>query len=54
LCSDGLTDMVEESDILGTLTGGCTLRAKSETLIALAKAAGGKDNVTVVLSAVFG
>jgi len=54
LCSDGLTDMVEETDIWGTLTGDCPLPTKSDALIALAKAAGGKDNVTVVLSAVFG
>lgn len=52
LCSDGLTDMVEDATVLSALTAEGTLRAKSGALIQLAKQAGGKDNVTVVLSAV--
>lgn len=52
LCSDGLTDMVPESDILSALSGETALDEKSEALIQLAKQAGGKDNVTVALSAV--
>jgi PPM family protein phosphatase len=52
LCSDGLTDMIEESAIMATMNMPGTLREKTETLIRLAKSAGGKDNVTVVLSAV--
>ena len=52
LCSDGLTDMIEESAILATMSTQGALREKTETLIRLAKSAGGKDNVTVVLSAV--
>ncbi|WP_319525591.1 Stp1/IreP family PP2C-type Ser/Thr phosphatase [uncultured Desulfosarcina sp.] len=52
LCSDGLTDMVPESDILSVLTGEKALDEKSEALIRLAKQAGGKDNVTVALSAI--
>ena len=50
LCSDGLTDMVEDiqiSQVLG-LQGDVTL--KSEHLVDLAKKAGGKDNITVVLA----
>lgn len=53
LCSDGLTDMVEDSDILSSLIDDRPLRNKTDGLIALAKAAGGKDNVTVVLAYVF-
>ncbi|MBC2713104.1 MAG: Stp1/IreP family PP2C-type Ser/Thr phosphatase [Desulfosarcina sp.] len=52
LCSDGLTDMVEEAAALAVLSTDGTLREKSESLIQLAKQAGGKDNVTVVLSAI--
>lgn len=52
LCSDGLTDMVEESSVLSTLSTNTSLRERSDSLIQLAKQAGGKDNVTVVLSAV--
>jgi PPM family protein phosphatase len=52
LCSDGLTDMIEESAILATINTQGALHEKTETLIRLAKTAGGKDNVTVVLSAI--
>lgn len=52
LCSDGLTDMVSESDVFSTLCADGTLSDKSAALIKLAKQAGGKDNVTVVLSVV--
>lgn len=51
LCSDGLTDMVEESALSAVLRAEGKLSEKPETLIQLAKQAGGKDNVTVVLSA---
>ena len=50
LCSDGLTDMVEDSDILSVLNNNRPLNTKSNDLIALSKAAGGKDNITVVLA----
>ena len=52
LCSDGLTDMVAESQILETMSAQGPLHEKSEALIRLAKQAGGKDNVTVALSEV--
>jgi protein phosphatase len=52
LCSDGLTDMVLETDILSILRDEKALDQKSEALIRLAKEAGGKDNVTVALSAI--
>ena len=53
LCSDGLTDMVEDTHISKILSENRPLKDKSSELIALAKAAGGKDNVTVVLAHVF-
>jgi PPM family protein phosphatase len=52
LCSDGLTDMIEDSAVADALTANGSLGDKSAALIQMAKAAGGKDNVTVVLSAI--
>ena len=52
LCSDGLTDLVEDSEINGVLNLNGDLGLKSEHLIDLAKKAGGKDNITVVLAEV--
>jgi len=49
LCSDGLTDMVEDAGILSVLTSTPLLTQKAEKLVELAKAAGGHDNITVVL-----
>ncbi|MCP5003566.1 MAG: Stp1/IreP family PP2C-type Ser/Thr phosphatase [Planctomycetes bacterium] len=50
LCSDGLTDMVDDSDIENTLTSSSeNVSKKVEHLINLANEAGGKDNITVVL-----
>jgi len=49
LCSDGLTDMVNASDITSILTQNLTLAQKTQALIEAANEAGGKDNITVVL-----
>ena len=49
LCSDGLTDMVDEAAIGEVLSSLGTCAEKGERLIELAKAAGGYDNITVVL-----
>jgi len=49
LCSDGLTDMVEDHSIQETLSSTYSLADKVELLIESAKSAGGKDNITVVL-----
>ncbi len=49
LCSDGLTDMVDDSAIRNILVSTQPLQSKMESLIGAALAAGGKDNVTVVL-----
>jgi protein phosphatase len=50
LCSDGLTDMVEDIEILKILEQSGQLSDKVLQLIGLAKEAGGKDNITVVLA----
>lgn len=49
LCTDGLTNMVDEDDILHTLKEKNDLQWKADRLIAKALEAGGEDNVTVVL-----
>lgn len=50
LCSDGLTDMVEDIHIEKILARDNDLDLKSEQLIETAKSYGGKDNITVVLA----
>lgn len=52
LCSDGLTDMVEDDQILEILLSDIDIHRKTEKLIEMAKAAGGHDNITVVLTAI--
>jgi serine/threonine protein phosphatase PrpC len=49
LCSDGLTDMVDDMFIQETLLPNVSLQSKVERLIELANSAGGYDNVTVIL-----
>lgn len=49
LCSDGLTDMVNNSSMTSILIGEKNLQDKAKDLIAAANEAGGKDNITVVL-----
>jgi protein phosphatase len=49
LCSDGLTDMLPDETIADALLPDAPVENKTARLIDLAKAAGGLDNVTVVL-----
>lgn len=49
LCSDGLTDMVDDVSIAEVVSTEKTHPEKVERLIALAKLSGGKDNITIVL-----
>jgi serine/threonine protein phosphatase PrpC len=49
LCSDGLTSMISEQEISQILASAPNLRAAGDRLIDGANAAGGKDNITVVL-----
>jgi protein phosphatase len=53
LCSDGLTDMVPDNQIRDILCSGIDIHRKVEKLIETAKLAGGTDNITVVLAAVY-
>jgi protein phosphatase len=50
LCSDGLTDMIADETIEQVLALDGDLGLKTEHLVDLAKKAGGKDNITVVLT----
>ena len=53
LCSDGLSDMVEDDDIHLTFsTFGANLEAVAKHLIQLANDNGGKDNISVVMAQV--
>jgi protein phosphatase len=49
LCSDGLTDMVDDASIQEVLVAPLGLEQKVEKLIELAKSAGSYDNITSVL-----
>jgi len=49
LCSDGLTDMVDDDSIKNIISLPLTLRQRVNQLIASAKSAGGVDNITVIL-----
>src|SRR5205807_10086812 len=50
LCSDGLTSMVTEEQVEEILRGSMDLKVAAQQLIDEANAAGGRDNITVVLS----
>jgi protein phosphatase len=50
LCTDGLSDLVAEGSIAEILQSAATAQVACDQLIAAALAAGGRDNVTVVLA----
>jgi len=50
LCSDGLTNMVPEGEILKVLLSFKTIADKCDRLIKVANRRGGKDNVSVILA----
>jgi serine/threonine protein phosphatase PrpC len=49
LCSDGLTDLVWDDEILRTIRSKKDLKSAAEALVELANKRGGHDNITVVL-----
>lgn len=51
LCSDGLSGMLTDEEIAGTVRGGGVTAETVDTLIARANEAGGTDNITAVLAA---
>ena len=48
LCSDGLTNMVDDEEILKIMNSSKDLQKNAETLVRMANDAGGNDNITVV------
>jgi serine/threonine protein phosphatase PrpC len=49
LCSDGLTDMLDDAEITRQLSAPRSLVAMSQSLVNEANRRGGKDNITVIL-----
>ena len=49
LCSDGLTNMVDDEMILRIIKNGGNLRDRVEELVETANMNGGKDNISVVI-----
>lgn len=49
LCTDGLTDMVWDDEILHVITTRSSLKSMAEDLVAQANERGGRDNITVIL-----
>lgn len=50
LCSDGLTDLIEDREIVKVLLSDSEIASKAAQLVEMANSAGGKDNITVVLA----
>lgn len=49
MCSDGLSDLLDEEEIQKILTDELSLKDKAQIFIETAKEKGGQDNITVVL-----
>lgn len=49
MCSDGLSDMMEDASITRILQNGTSLNQMSEELVCQANENGGRDNITVLL-----
>ena len=49
MCSDGLSDMVDDGEIAGILDSEDALDQKAVLLVAAANEHGGRDNITVLL-----
>ncbi|WP_244301162.1 hypothetical protein [Leucobacter insecticola] len=49
MCSDGLTTEIADDEILAVLTVGGRADAVADELIRLACAAGGRDNISVII-----
>jgi protein phosphatase len=50
LCTDGLTAMVDDTTIVSAMRGASSASSACEELVSLSLAAGGRDNVTVVVA----
>ena len=54
MCSDGLSDMMDDNAMAGILQHRSSLAAMADDLISLANENGGRDNITVLLAQVTG
>lgn len=50
LCTDGLSNMVDEEDLIKTLGQSGSAQTAADKLVSLANRAGGKDNITAVVA----
>ncbi len=53
MCSDGLTNMVEDSEIERIVKSNLSLEDKAHRLVATANSNGGRDNIAVILMQLF-
>ena len=53
MCSDGLTNMLEDEEIRMLLGGARDIVEKAQTLVRAANENGGKDNISVILIEAF-
>lgn len=49
MCSDGLSDMVDDAEIASILGGSLPIEQKADALVAAANDHGGRDNISVLL-----
>jgi serine/threonine protein phosphatase PrpC len=49
MCSDGLSDMVDDGEIASILGAAVSIEDKADGLISAANEHGGKDNISVLL-----
>ena len=49
ICTDGITEMLDDNELLETLEKELSLKEKAEMLIEVAKEKGGEDNLTAML-----
>lgn len=49
LCSDGLTDMVDDIEVQAVLSGNNALQDRANALVRQANSAGGRDNISALL-----
>lgn len=50
LCTDGLSNMVDEPDLIKTLAQSGSAQAAADKLVSMANRAGGKDNITAIVA----
>jgi PPM family protein phosphatase len=54
MCSDGLSDMVDDGQIAAVLAGSESLQDAALALVQAANEAGGRDNISVILTSAEG